>query len=228
MTDRGGQNGMALVLAVIATLVVAALGVALILGTMSDTMMAANFQRSVEAQYAADAAIERAASDLFASPDWSGILTGLTPSSFVDGPPSGTRPLADGTSVNLGDVVNVASCGHPAACGQVELASVTPERPWGMNNPMWQLYAYGPLAALLAPGAIRSQFYIVVLVGDDPAENDNAPYLDGGAPATGEPANAGTDVLLLRAEAFGPRGAHARADATLERNSGIVSWREVR
>ncbi|MQA29640.1 MAG: hypothetical protein GEU82_07360 [Luteitalea sp.] len=226
--DRRAQEGMALVVAIMATLVVGALGVGLVLASMSETMMAANFQRRVEAQYAAEAALERAVSDAHASDDWNGVLAGLTPSSFIDGPPAGTRLLSGGTTVDLSEVVNLANCGHAASCREAELVAASRERPWGMNNPRWWLYAYGPLESLMPAGAIVSRFYIVVLVADDPAENDNASLVDGGAPITGEPVNPGAGVIVFRAEAFGPRGAHARVDATLARNHGIVSWREVR
>ena len=80
----------------------------------------------------------------------------------------------------------------------------------------------------MAPRTAVSSFYLVLLVGDDPAENDDQPLVDGGPPVTREPANAGRNMLALRAEAFGPRGAHARVDATLARPGGLVSWRLVR
>jgi PilX N-terminal len=222
------QSGIALIVAIMATLVVSALGVALILGSTSDTLMAANFSRSLEARYAAEAALERGAADAQAAADWTGVLTGLVPSTFVDGPPGGTRPLPDGTRLDLAGVVNLANCDRPSRCEESELASTTAERPWGPNNPRWQLYAYGPLTQLLPPGTALSSFYLVLLVGDDPAENDDQPLVDGGPPVTGEAENAGRNMLVLRAEAFGPRGAHARIDATLDRLGGLVSWRLVR
>jgi hypothetical protein len=228
VTDPRAQSGIALVVAVMATLVVSALGVALILGSTSDTLMAANFARSVEARYAAEAVLERGAADVEAAADWTGVLSGLVPSTFVDGPPSGTRRLPDGTRLDLSGVVNLANCDHASPCEASELVSVTAERPWGPNNPRWQLYAYGALTQLLPPGAGSSAFYLVLLVGDDPAENDDQPLVDGGPPVTGEPENAGRNMVVLRAEAFGPRGAHARVDATLDRPGGLVSWRLVR
>jgi hypothetical protein len=219
---------MALITAIMAALVVGVLGATVLLGTTAETMMAENFLRSVEAQYAAEAALERAASDVGASTEWNAVLMGLAPSAAVDGPPAGARRLADGSVVDLREIVNLAYCGHPGSCAESELVSVTEERPWGLNNPRWQLFAYAPLAQLLPPGERRAQFFVVVLAGDDPGENDNAPLLDGGPPATGEAENAGAGSILLRAEAFGPRGAHARVDAAVTRAGGIVSWRPVR
>jgi hypothetical protein len=226
--ERRCQSGIALVVAMMATLVVSALGVALILGSTSDTLMAANFSRSVEARYAAEAALERGAAEAESIADWTGVLTGLVHSTFVDGPPGDTRRLPDGTRLDLGAVVNLANCSHAPRCEEAELVSVTAERPWGPNNPRWRLFAYGPLAQLMPPDTAASPFYLVLLVGDDPAENDDQPAIDGGPPVTSEAVNAGRNVLVLRAEAFGARGAHARVDATLSRPGGIVSWRLVR
>ena len=55
----------------------------------------------------------------------------------------------------------------------------TDERPWGANNPRWQLYAYGQLDDMIPTSTINSPFYVVVMVGDDPSENDGNPLKDG-------------------------------------------------
>ena len=57
------------------------------------------------------------------------------------------------------------------------------ERPWLVNNPRWQLFAYGNVGDLLPTGTINSPFYVVVLIGDDPSETDDNPLVDGGPPA---------------------------------------------
>ena len=77
----------------------------------------------------------------------------VTRSVFVDGAPSGSRQLRDGRSIDLADATSQAN-GEP--------------RPWGANNPRWQLFAYGPLG-----GA-----YVIVWAGDDPAETDGDPGRD--------------------------------------------------
>jgi hypothetical protein len=93
------------------------------------------------------------------------------------------------------------------------------------------LFAYSPAAALLPAGAVRSSFYLVVLVADDPSETDGNPAVDGSSPCgAGEspPAcNPGSGALAVRAEAFGPRGAHQIAEAVLERagDGGVVRTR---
>lgn len=79
-------------------------------------------------------------------------------------------------------------------------------------NVNWQLYAFGPLKDLLPPAtglAESSPFYLTVFVAPDPAP----------------------DRLRLRAEAFGPRGAHKILELGLRRDAAGVhldTWREVR
>jgi hypothetical protein len=211
-----------------AMLVVSVLGTALLLASSSEMMMAANFQRAIEAQYAAEAAVERAVSDALAATDWTGLLNGLASSSFVDGPPAGSRPLGDGSRLDLDVAVNLANCGRPAACMESDLVSVRAGRPWGRNNPRWRLYGHGRFDLLTGAREATPPFYLVIMVADDPLENDDQPLVDGGPPVAGETDNAGRDVLVLRGEAYGPRGSYARVDATLVRGRGVVSWRLVR
>jgi hypothetical protein len=77
---------------------------------------------------------------------------------------------------------------------------------------------------MMPTGTINSSYYVVVFVADDPSENDNNPALDGGAPAPREhgapPAtNPGRGILAMRAEAFGPRGAHKIIELTVARTN---------
>jgi len=55
---------MPLIIALMATLLMSALGAALVLTTSSDALIAANFRTAQEGVYAADAALERAMADL--------------------------------------------------------------------------------------------------------------------------------------------------------------------
>ncbi len=48
---------------------------------------------------------------------------------------------------------------------------------WGANNPVWQVYAYGPVSDLL-PNGVSSPVFVLVLVGDDPSESDSNPQVD--------------------------------------------------
>jgi Tfp pilus assembly protein PilX len=222
--DIRRENGIALIIAMMAMLLMTALGVALILTTSSETMISSNFRNGQEALYAADAAIERAMDDILTVPDWNKLLDGSTQSAFVDGAPTGNRTLQDNSTLDLGTALNVANCQRATTtpCSIAEMNTNTAERPWGPNNPRWQLYAYGNLQDMM-PGSntINSPYYVIVMVGDDPSDNDNDPLHDGVVvcgvgqdPAT---CNPGTGVLALRAEAFGPRGAHKVIEITVAR-----------
>src|SRR6185295_7455772 len=59
---------------------------------------------------------------------------------------------------------------------------------------------------------IDSAFYVVLMVADDPSEDDGLPLQDGLLEG-----NPGQGVIALRAEAFGPRGAHKTIEATISR-----------
>jgi type IV pilus assembly PilX-like protein len=209
------ERGVALVIALMSMTLLLTLGGALILLSSSETGIAANFRAAHEARYAADAAIERALADLRREPDFTPILTGGLGSSFVDGLPSGTRTLIDGSSIDLDEITNLANCGKPTPCSVAELAATTTERPWGANNPRWTLYAYGSLANMLDGPIVRSGFYVIAFLGDDASENDGDPTLDGfsvgGAP------NPGRGIVRLRAEAFGSRNVHSVIEATVSR-----------
>jgi hypothetical protein len=114
--------------------------------------------------------------------------------------------LSDGQAVNL--------------TAATDLANSEP-RPWGANNPRWQVFAFG----WLGPA------YVIAWVGDDPSENDGDPLQDGE-----EDENPGSGILALRAEAFGAGGAQSVLEATVRRVVGpsgepvlrMLSWQEIR
>jgi hypothetical protein len=227
MSARHAERGAALIVVLAAIVLLTTLAMALVLATSSETMIAANFRAAHECAYAADAAFERALIDLRPLQDFTPALTGALRSSFADGPAGGTRTLPDGTTVDLTAVGNLANCSRTSACSDSDLDRATAARPWGSNNPRWQLYAYGRLSDAM-PFAPAARYYVVVFVGDDAAENDGQPLVDGA-----DPGNPGAGVLAVRVEAFGPRGVHARLEATIARPAvgeaaQVVSWREIR
>jgi Tfp pilus assembly protein PilX len=208
------ERGSALVVALLSLLLLTALGLALTLTTQTETAISANQRMGQEAMNAADAAIERAMQDVLAMPDWNRALSGAEQSSFIDGSPGGSRALPDGTTVNLTEIANLARCGHASPCSAGEVATNSPERHWLSNNPVWQLFAYGPVSDLLPNGTVSSPIYVVVMIGDDPSETDGQPLVDGNAAS-----NPGSGVLALRAEAFGPHGTHRIVEATIARTA---------
>ena len=208
------ERGVSLLVTLMATLLLTALGLGLVLSTSTETMISSNFSNSEEALYAADAGIERVMDDLLTVPDWNSILAGTTRSAFIDGPPSGGRTLADGTTINLTQATNMANCGKVSTCSDQEMDTNNEDRPWGENNPRWQLYAYGPLNNIVPTNTVNSNMYVIVWVGDDQSENDNDPTIDGN-----DQTNPGMGVLALHAEAFGPRGTHKFIEVTVARTN---------
>ena len=102
---RRAQNerGSALIIALLATMLLTALGLTLVMMSNTETAISANYRNSQETLYAADAAVERVVQDLLLIPRWNDVLAGdasvspsctgvtsflpksSTPSAFVDG-----------------------------------------------------------------------------------------------------------------------------------------------
>jgi hypothetical protein len=219
--------GSALVLVLMGVLLLSAVGVATVLLATADTLASSNQRDARAALFAAEGEIERAAAELANEPDWDGVLSGTVTSAFTDGPPSGARVLPGGGTVDLQEIASLATCGVSTGCAVAAREAVTDDRPWGPNNPCWRPYRYGSIAGT---GSLPD-VYVVVLAGDDPAENDGDPGLDGRAPG-----NPGAGVIVLRAEAFGPGASRRSVEAAMVRvavPSGLaaprfLSWRELR
>ena len=212
------ERGAALIIALLAMLLLTALGLALILTTTTETKITANYRDGQEALYAADAGIERVMQELLTVPDWNTLLSGTVRSSFIDGAPGGVHTMADGTTIDLTKATNMVRCGKTSTCGDADMNAMTDERPWGPNNPRWQLYAYDAIQDLVPTGTVNSPFYVVVWVGDDPSENDGNPLVDGGTPSGGAGANPGKGAISLRAQAYGPGGVMRVIDVTVARS----------
>jgi hypothetical protein len=220
-------EGAALVLALLAMCLLMALGLALVLNTGTEVMIAAHFQAAQEAFYAADAGLERTIDELGGSADWNLVLQGLEHSMFVDGSPSTARTLADGSTIDLSTATNVLNCRHAANCTPAEMDALTADRPWGLNNPRWTLYAHAPIAAIAASSSINSNVYVAVWVADDQSDSDNDPTSDG----TDE-SNPGRGLIVVHSEAFGPGGAHQVVEATISRHAPaerirVIGWRRI-
>lgn len=200
------ERGVALVVALLVMLLMTALGMALVATTMTETRISGNYSNGTEALYAADAVVERVMQDLLTVPDWNGVLAGSTTSSFLDGTAGGARTLPDGaTTLDLTQLTNLVRCGKATTCTDTDTSTSTKERPWGPNNPRWQLYAYGAIKDLLPTSTINSNMYVVLWVGDDPSETDDAPSVDSNG------------VLYMLAHAYGPGGVRRVIEVTVSR-----------
>jgi hypothetical protein len=216
---RRNERGIALIVTLMTLMLITALGMGLMVTTMSETSISANNKDSAEAFYVADAGIERVMQDLLLVPDWNRILQGAVQSPFIDGSPSGTRTLPyNGGEINLTTATNMLNCAKTTTCSVGDMNADTPDRPWGPNNPRWQLYAYGPAENFIETGTVTSPMYVMIWIGDDPTDSDDNPLVDGGAnvnPLAPENANAGAGMISIRAEAFGPNGARRVIETTV-------------
>jgi len=232
--QAGDDRGVALIAVLSACSLLLALGLSLALTTTVEVGIAANQRDGVQMLHAADAALERAIADL-APADWNAVLAGGVRSAFADG--GGLVTLPDGRTLNVGEETNRLRCGA-AACGDADMDRATAVRPWGRNNPRWTVFASGALRDLL-PGGERAGVtgYVVVWVGDDPAENDAQPLRDGGPPAVVNAANSsnpGRGALWLHVNAYGVSGARRSVEAIVERDARWPPaqlrtrvWREI-
>jgi len=188
------ERGVALVIVLMATMLLTALVLSLVMVTSGETMLTANYRHSQEVLYGADAAVERVVQDILTVSQWNQLITasGNLQSSFTEGPTNVTLP--DGTAI---DVFKE----RDRLQAQTDAMNL-----WGPDNPRWQVYAYGPLSAIL-PDGVDSPVYVAVFVADDPSETDGNPQLD----ANG--------VLTLHAEAWGSGGSRKVVEVTIARTS---------
>jgi hypothetical protein len=193
-----GEEGAALVIALMSMMLLTALGAAVIMVSNTESRIADNYRNSQEALYAADAAAERVVQDLLMIPRWNDILNGTAKSAFVDGTIGGQKTLPGGGRVTL-------CCDANTATGQLQ-AETTTANLWGPDNPSWRLFAWGPVSQLL-PGVVRSPMYVAVWIADDPAEDD------------GNPAADVNGTLTVHAEAYGPSGTRKVVEVTVARTA---------
>jgi hypothetical protein len=228
------ERGVALILVLLVMMTLSALSMSLAVMVSTESRVAANYRDGIEVLYGAEGALERALPDLAAAPDLNAVLAGATTSSFIDGP-AGVRRMPDGTFTDLRALTSTVNCGRPV-CSDVDLDEVRDERPWGPNNPRWQLYAYGRLTAdpSTTLGAGGAWVYAAVWVADDPSETDQDPFTDGGPstlPGAEDEDNPGRGRLALTAHAYGPNGTRRVIEATVSRGEQgfrVLSWREIR
>jgi hypothetical protein len=228
------ERGIALIMVLLVTAFLSALGMGLLLAVFMDRLATGNRAGSVAMLYAADSAIELTARDLARIKDWGPVLRGDRAGSFTDGAAGGIRQLPGGAVVDLTLATNMLNCGRSATCTTAQLNVSSRERPWGPNNPRWQLFAYGWMRQL--PGiATPAACYLAVWVADDAREQDGDPFTD-----ALEASLPGHGIVRVHAEAFGVSGARRVIEAELSRvchaaggavclpGIRVQSWQELR
>lgn len=231
---RAGQRGVALIMVILLTAFLSALGLGLILAVFMDRLAAGNMVGSVAMLYAADAAVEFAARDLAQVADWDTVLAGTQRSSFTDGSPGGVRGIPGGGAVDLTTSTNMLNCGKSTTCTTAQMNANSKERPWGLNNPRWKLFAFGPMEQFTQLSR-PAPCYLALWIADDGREEDGDPLSD--ALEDDEP---GHGIVRVHAETFGPGGSRRAIEAELVRacrgggvgaclpGIRVQSWQELR
>ena len=227
------ERGIALILVILVTSFLSAIGLGLALIVAMDRLATGNLRGSVALLYAADAAIELSTRDLAHVADWSLALSGAVRSQFADGEPSGVRTIPGGGDIDLTAATNQLNCGRDSECSVEQMESNTRERPWGANNARWRLFAYGPVGNIVH-FARPASCYLAVWLADDAREEDQDPLIDAAEDARGH------GELRIRATAYGPLGTRRAIEAELVRGClvgegagcplgiRVQSWQEVR
>jgi hypothetical protein len=207
--NRTSERGAALLMALLVTLFLSAIGGALVLLASTETRIAGAEEWRHQARGLAEVLLERVFQDLVQAPDWSAVLGAGAGATFQD----------------------ASSPARAASWDPLDLAALTLNvqresddlNRWGVDGPQWRLYAFGPadrlLGALgLADAGRARNFYVVAWVADDPGEGDGNPSADR------------NETIQVRADAFGPRRTRVGVLATVRRKSGtlqLIAWTVV-
>ena len=201
------NRGIALIVVLLVASLVFVVGVGLALMTTIGQLVARNHRDAAALVAAADGAMDLVA-DALAPADWQVVLAGGEVAPQSDGAPAGVRSVG-GAALDLDAETNRLNCGRVSPCSEADRMAVTTERPWGANNPFWQLYLFGPLASL-GQYDYAPDIYVLAWVADDGRETDEQPQIDGGG-------GAGHHVLRARTMAVGSDGGRRVVDAELVR-----------
>jgi hypothetical protein len=195
------DEGIAVVLALVVVLLLAALALATATATDVERMSAASEPNRLAAAYAADAALERAIQDLQAPPDWTTALNGSVTSTLRE---SGATMW--GQAIDLTAMTSELQAETDAADAR------------GADTTRWRLFLSGSLAAMVPARPREVLPYLVAWVGDDRAESDGNPLVDGNR------------TIRVHALALGPRDVRVEREAVLRRDEDggagrVVGWK---
>ena len=196
---------MAVVSALLATLLLTALGLSIALLGIEESMLSLHERTARALRHAASAGAQLAVADLRLAPSWDALLApaampplSAVPGRFLD---STLTPPAPWNSVPM-----------DLATATVTLQAATDGSRGPSDVPQtWRLYLSGPLARAAPEGAV-GPWYIAVWIADDKADIDGDPSVDSNG------------LLSVHAAAYGPSDASVSVDLTLRRlSSGIVA-----
>lgn len=187
-SDTGG----ALILVLVLTSLLSALGLALITLIGTERTIAGNVQSGHSVRYAADALAERVVADLERQSDWTAVLSGAVRSAFFAGslrPQTSWHEVLDLTRLTA-DLQRQTDTG----------------RPLGPNAPRWTLFASGTFDDLVSGTGRDFPAFLLAWVADDDGDGDG---------------NAGVEtngLLQVRIEARGFGGLRRAVHLVLKRS----------
>ncbi|MGH9372440.1 MAG: hypothetical protein ACRD15_12990 [Vicinamibacterales bacterium] len=207
--------------------VFAAIAVAAAVVVRVEILVAAHYRRSVEALFAADAAVDAVVAELRALPDWTPVVGGALRSAQSQGAFQGSMAVPGGGAV-------LVCCGPGSAAGR--LSTDTQLSPLPARRALqWRPFLWAPFDAL-APRFPPSRLFVVVWVGNDEDDRDGGESTDTNRTVIvrSEALEAGgnrriVEALVGRQPADG--GLYSGGSASKEESSmrvGILRWREVR
>ena len=189
---------MAVLTALMATLLLTALGVAIALLGIEESMLSLHERAARALRQAASAGAQLAVADLRLAPSWDPLLTpGATPpmsavpGRFLDSTLSPAAPWS-GAPIDLAAATTALQAATAASRGPADATQV------------WRLYLSGPLSRA-APSVGVGPWYVAVWIADDKADIDGDPTVDSNG------------LLSVHAVAYGPAGGEVALDLTLRR-----------
>ena len=192
-----GEAGSALLVVLLASSLLAALGLALAALGSVETVIASNQRAGSQLAYAAEAAADGALADLLTISNWSDALSGVASSSLQ------------------GYAVPPVGPGDPpmtlAQLTQVVQSAFDAQGSWGANHPQWRLFGHGLLTELAPMATVDSDEFIAAFVGDDVADADGNVLVDSNR------------RIQIAARAMSPRGMHRSIVMTVEQTSTLTS-----
>ena len=192
-----GEAGSALLVVLLASSLLAALGLALAALGSVETVIASNQRAGSQLAYAAEAAADAVLVDLLTIANWSDTLSGVASSSLHG---HSVPPVGPGEP--------------PMTLAQLTLAvqsEFDAQGSWGANHPQWRLFGHGWLSELAPMATVDSDEFIAVFVADDMAENDGNPLVDSNR------------RVQIAATAMTARGSHRSIAMTVEQTSSVTS-----
>jgi len=186
------------VIALLATLLLTALGLSMALLGIEESMLSLHERTSRALRNAASAGAQLALADLRLAPSWDPLLAAgavpplsAVPGRFLDSTVTPQAPWS-GAPLDLAAATAALQAATAASRGAADAVQT------------WRLYLSGPLVRA-APAAGTGPWYVAVWIADDKADIDGDPTADSNG------------LLSVHAAAYGPGDAVVSLDLTVRR-----------